>query len=384
MSLISRPGYLRQLEQAFKISPVVGLLGPRQCGKTTLARMYAGDREHTFFDLEHTSDRARLVAPLLTLGNLHGLVVIDEIRRMPGLFETLRVLVDDPKSEARFLVLGSASPRLMKGASESLAGRIAFVDLSGFNLGEVGPLNLPALWNRGGFPRAYLAAGDSDAFQWRDNFIRTFLERDIPQLGISIPAETLRRFWTMVAHYHGRVWNAAAFARSLGAAEATARNYLDILSGAYMVRQLQPWYANVKKRQVKSPKVYIRDSGVLHALLSLETSDDVTSHPVLAPSWEGFVIEEIAAITRTRDLYFWATHAGAELDLLMFKKGKAFGFEIKYTDAPRTAKSMRIAIADLGLEHLYIVYPGTQTFLLDDKISALSIYDLPSAFPEFR
>jgi predicted AAA+ superfamily ATPase len=355
---------------------VAAILGPRQCGKTTLARAFAQGRECEFFDLESPVDAARLATPMLALEDLTGLVVIDEIQRKPELFSILRVLVDRPESKARFLVLGSASPHLVKGASESLAGRIGFIDLSGFSLSEVGADRDDNLWNRGGFPRSFLAADDALSAQWRDDFIRTFLERDIPQLGITIPAETLRRFWTMIAYYHGQVWNAAAFARSLGVSGATARRYLDILSGAFMVRQIQPWHSNTKKRQVKSPRIYLRDSGLLHALLSLETLSDVLSHPKVGASWEGFVIEEILASVRSRDFYFWSTYSGAELDGLLFRRGRAVGFEIKRTDAPTRTKSMISAIQELDLEHLYVVYPGKQSYRVDDQITALSIRDL--------
>lgn len=375
--MLERPENLSALVESLAANPIVALLGPRQCGKTTLARVLSSQRECEFFDLEDPSDLSRLSAPMLALQGRSGLVVIDEIQRKPELFEVLRVLADRSRQNGRFLVLGSASPRLIKHASESLAGRVGFVDLSGFNMIEVGAENQNRLWSRGGFPRSFLASDDGESFRWRNDFIRTFLERDIAQLGITIPAETLRRFWTMVAHYHGQTLNAAEFARSLGTAEATARRYLDILSGAYMIRQLQPWHANIKKRQVKSPQVFIRDSGVLHALLSLQTHEALLSHPKAGASWEGFVIEEIAVRTRSRDLYFWATHAGAELDLLLFQQGKAIGLEIKHTDAPRTTKSMRIAIEDLQLKHLFVVYPGKESFPLDDKISALSITDFP-------
>jgi predicted AAA+ superfamily ATPase len=354
-------------------NPVVALMGPRQCGKTTLARELAAGRKCEFFDLEDPVDSSRLDNPLLALRDLRGLVVIDEIQRRPELFSILRVLVDRPANEATFLILGSAAPRLVKGAAETLAGRVGFVDLSGFDMSEVGEERIDTLWHRGGFPRSFLAPSDAASHGWRRDFIRTFLERDVPSLGISIPAETLRRFWTMVAHYHGQVWNAAEFARSIGSAEATARRYLDILSGSYMVRQLQPWHANLKKRQLKSPKIYVRDSGVLHALLSLETATQVASHPKLGASWEGFAIEQIIAATGTREAYFWGTHAGAELDLLIFEGGRALGFEIKYVDVPSTTRSMRTAIADLGLGHLYVVYPGEKTFPLDEDITAVPL-----------
>jgi len=333
-----------------------------------------------FFDLEDPADLSRLSAPKLALENLEGLVVIDEIQRKPELFEILRVLVDRPGCKSKFLVLGSASPYLVKGVSESLAGRIGFVDLSGFHLGEAGESGFLPLWIRGGFPRSFLAESDKTSGDWRKNFVRTFLERDIPALGISIPPETLRRFWTMTAHYHGQVWNAAEFARSLGCAEATARRYLDILSGSYMVRQLQPWHENLKKRQVKSPKIYIRDSGILHSLLGLVTHYEILGHPKLGSSWEGFAVEQIIAASESRDIYFWATHSGAEVDLLLLKGGLRIGFEVKYTDAPRTTKSMRIALSDLDLDALHVVYPGPDSFPLTEKISALAISDL---YPRF-
>ncbi len=291
--MIPRPAVISQIERALRIHPVAALLGPRQCGKTTLARMIAEQRPSTYFDLENPIDVRRLTAPMTTLQALAGLVIIDEVQRRPDLFELVRVLVDRPGSPAQFLLLGSASPHLVRGVSESLAGRIGFVDLSGFDLAEVGAIERDRLWLRGGFPRSFLAESEPDSAAWRQDFIRTFLERDIPQLGITIPAETLRRFWTMVAHFHGQVWNAAQFARSLGASEATARRYLDILAGAYMVRVLPPWFENVGKRQTKSPKIYIRDSGILHGLLQLTTLADLQSHPKLGLSWEGFAIEQV-------------------------------------------------------------------------------------------
>jgi len=376
--MIDRPRHLAAVRQALEDNPVAALLGPRQCGKTTLARIVARERPSEYFDMEDPVDLSRLSTPMLTLGDLSGLVVLDEVQRRPELFEVIRVLVDRPGCDARFLVLGSASPHLVKAASESLAGRMAFVDLTGFDIEEVGPGDFRKLWLRGGFPRSFLARDDGVSYRWRNDFIRTFLERDVPQLGIRIPSETLRRFWTMVAHYHGRVWNAAEFARSLGSAEATARRYLDILSGAYVVRQLQPWHENLKKRQVKSPKVYIRDSGVLHALLALEHADGIFRHPKLGASWEGFAVEQVIACAGSRDVYFWATHSGAELDLLVFKNGKRLGFEMKYADAPKTTKSMRSAISDLRLDALHVVYPGSRSYPIDRTISALSIVDIPT------
>jgi hypothetical protein len=324
----------------------------------------------------------RLESPLIVLEKLSGLVVIDEFQRRPGLFEVLRVLVDRPRSATRFLVLGSASPVLVKGLSESLAGRIGFVDLGGFDLTEVGAMNTDGLWLRGGFPKAFLAVDDEASFSWHENFIRTFLERDIPQLGITIPAETLRRFWTMVAHYHAQIWNAAEFARSLGSAENTARKYLDILSGSYMVRVLPPWYENLKKRQVKAPKVYIRDSGILHALLQIGSISELQGHPKLGASWEGFALEQVLSTLRTRDAYYWATHAGAELDLLVLHRSKRYGFEFKYSDAPRSTRSMHTALQDLHLDHLWIVYPGETTYDLDERITALPLLEALSLLPQ--
>ncbi len=366
------------------IHPVAALLGPRQCGKTTVARMIAEQRPSTYFDLENPVDVRRLSAPMTVLETMSGLVIIDEVQRQPDLLELLRVLVDRPENAARFLLLGSASPQLVRGASKLLAGRIGFTDLSGFNLTEVDTSRPDRLWLRGGFPRSFLADDDSLSMAWRESFIRTFLERDIPQLGITVPAETLRRFWTMIAHYHGQVWNSAEFARSLSSSEATARRYLDILSGAYMVRVLPPWFENISKRQVKSPKLYIRDSGILHSLLQLSTLPELQSHPKLGASWEGFVVEQIIGLLATRDAYFWATHGGAELDLLVRARGKHYGFEIKYADAPGVSRSMRIAVEDLALEHLWVVYPGRHEYALDERISALPVDSIPNLAASLR
>jgi len=319
---------------------------------------------------------------MTVLERLEGLIVIDEIQRQPQLFEVLRVLVDRPEQAARFLVLGSASPHLVKGCSESLAGRIGFVDLTGFTLGEVGERE--KLWLRGGFPKSFLASDDSSSLVWRQDFIRTFLERDIPQLGITVPAETLRRFWVMIAHYHGQVWNAAEFARALGASENTARRYLDILAGAYMVRVLPPWFENLKKRQVKAPKIYLRDSGLLHALLQLAGLHDIQGHPKVGASWEGFVLEQILGELDARNAYFWATHGGAELDLLVMHAGKRLGFEIKYTDAPKLTRSMRVALSDLELEHLWVVYPGRDSYPLDNNVTAVPVEEAAAVAAECR
>ncbi len=371
--MVPRPRALERIKQVFEVHPIAALLGPRQCGKTTLARVLARQEPSVYFDLEDPVDVRRLSAPMRALEALTGLVIIDEVQRRPDLLELLRVLVDRSRNQARFLLLGSASPHLVKGVSESLAGRIGFVDLSGFNLSEVGQENQNLLWARGGFPRSFLAPHDAASMMWRQDFVRTFLERDIPQLGITIPAETLGRFWTMVANYHGQVWNGAEFARSLGASEPTARRYLDILAGAYMVRVLPPWFENLGKRQIKAPKIYIRDSGILHALLQLKSLEDLMGHPKLGASWEGFALEEVVDAFETRDIYFWRTHAGAELDLLLMFKGKRYGFEFKYADAPGTSRSMHIAIRDLGLEHLWVVYPGHKRYSLDERITTIPL-----------
>lgn len=375
--MLPRQRALDRISNVFRIHPVAALLGPRQCGKTTLARVMAEREPCIYFDLENPVDLRRLSAPLRILEDLSGLVVIDEIQRRPDLFELLRVLVDRPKNPARFLILGSASPHLAKGISESLAGRVGFIDLFGFNIEEVGEEHSSKLWLRGGFPRSFLAVDEAASIIWRDDFIRAFLERDIPQLGISIPSETLRRFWTMVAHYHGQVWNAAQLARSLGTSENTARRYLDILSGAYMIRILPPWFENIRKRQVKAPKVYLRDTGVLHALLQLRSLTDVQSHPKLGASWEGFALEQVIGALESRDLYFWATQAGAELDLMARIQSKRYGFEFKYADAPGTTRSMHIAVHDLSLEHLWVIYPGHQEYSLDNKISVIPLDSIP-------
>jgi predicted AAA+ superfamily ATPase len=375
--MIPRPDALKRIAAGFRIHPVAAILGPRQCGKTTLAGMFASKKAAIRFDLENPVDVQRLASPAVTLEPLSGLVVIDEIQRKPELFELLRVLVDRKNSPARFLVLGSASPTLVKNASESLAGRVGFVDLSGFDLHEVAARHQNRLWVRGGFPRSFLAADDAASSAWRSDFIRTFLERDIPQLGITIPPETLRRFWTMVAHYHGQVWNGADFARSLGVSEPTARRYLDILAGAYMIRVLPPWFENLGKRQVKAPKIYIRDSGILHSLLQLRDLSELQGHPKLGASWEGFALEQTLNLLQTRDAYFWGTHSGAELDLMIVSGGKRFGIEYKYTDAPSRSRSMSVAMEDLGLEHLWVVFPEGPEYPLDKRITAMPMKSVP-------
>lgn len=377
MGVIPRKQLLSKIANGFEVFPVVAILGPRQCGKTTLARMFIEGQPAEMFDLEAPADCARLAAPMTDLARAKGWVVIDEIQRKPELFEILRVLADRPDNPAKFLILGSASPHLVRKTSESLAGRVGFVDMHGLELLETGKASLRQLWNRGGFPKSFLAESQARSVLWRDQFIRTFLERDIPQLGFSMPADALRRFWTLVAHYHGQIWNAASFAQALGTSEGTARRYLDILGGAFMVRSLPPWHENLKKRQVKAPKVYVRDSGLLHHLLSLPDEKALLSHPKLGASWEGFVVEHLIGWYSTRDVFFWRTHAGAELDLLVLQQGARIGFEIKYGDAPRISKSLATALEDLRLDRAYIVYPGETVYSLSEKVRVAPLGEIP-------
>jgi predicted AAA+ superfamily ATPase len=376
-SMIARLHELNKLTGLLARHPVVGIIGARQVGKTTLARSLAESfkGQSVSYDLENPEDMARLHDPMLTLKKVRGLVVIDEIQRYPDLFPVLRVLADRPGRPARFLVLGSASPQLLRQGAETLAGRIAYHYLSGFSIDEVGPGKLERLWFRGGFPRSFLARSNAESDEWRREFIRTFLERDLPQLGISIRSASLRRFWTMLAHYHGQIWNASEFGRSFGVADTTIRHYLDVMTGALVVRQLQPWHANITKRQVKAPKVYLADSGLLHALLNLKSPGDVEGHPKLGASWEGFVIQQIIwhLDARPEECFFWATHSGAELDLLVVRGNKRFGFEIKLTSSPRPTPSMKSAIADLNLSKLDVIYAGDKTFQLDKTIRAVAV-----------
>ncbi|MSU61498.1 MAG: ATP-binding protein [Pedosphaera sp.] len=379
LSLVSRESLTTALRAALKRSPVVAMLGPRQCGKTTLARQVAEASDADFIDLESPAGRRRLEHPMAALEPLRGLAVIDEAQLQPELFPVLRVLADRPRTPARFLLLGSASPDLVKGVSESLAGRVAFVDMSGFDLNEVGETEQRRLWLRGGFPRSFLAENDAASFAWREDFVRTFLERDIRMFGVNVPPDTLRRLWTMVAHYHGQIWNSSEVGRSLGEAHTTIKRHLDILSGAMMVRQLPPWFENLGKRQVKSPKVYVRDSGLLHALSGLPTQRAVEENPRLGASWEGFVVEEAVRLAGERNAYFWGTQAGAELDLLLLLGGKRYGVEVKYGDAPGMTKSMHTALADLKLERLWVVYPGRESFPLEKRVNLVSLGELRKA-----
>lgn len=374
--MIARSAAAARLKTALEENPVCALLGPRQCGKSTLAREFSDGREVRWFDLEDSGDRAALRQPELALSPLRGLVVIDEVQREPGLFAALRPLADRRGAPARFLVLGSASPTIVRGVSESLAGRVGFVDLGGLNLAEVGPKARDALWLRGGFPRSFLATTDPASARWRSDFLRTFLEQDLPQLGVRTAAETLRRFWTMIAHFHGQVWNGAEFARALSASEPTARHYLDLLCGTYMVRRLQPWHTNLGKRELKAPKIYVRDSGLLHRLLGITDRDSLLSHPKLGASWEGFALEQILAACGAEDTYYWATHNGAELDLVLFRRGKAWGVEFKVGDGPTMTKSLQIALGDLKLERAWIVHAGTKTYPVNERVDALPLHKL--------
>jgi predicted AAA+ superfamily ATPase len=379
--MIARPFYHGAVADALQRSPITALLGPRQCGKTTLARKIAKQREAHYFDLESPSDRQRLQNPELALTSLSGLIILDEIQLAPGLFNILRVLVDQPDHEARYLVLGSASPQIIKKASETLAGRVEFVELAGFDLSEVSVTEGDRLWLRGGFPRSFLAATETDSLAWREGFIRTFLERDIPQLGISIPATAMRRFWTMLAHLHGQTWNASELGRSMALTDKTVRRYLDILTGTYMVRQLQPWFENLKKRQVRAPKIYLRDAGLLHSLLNISNKHELLGHPRLGASWEGFALEQVLSVLRPAEAYFWATYSGAELDLIFFAGGKRFGIEFKFNEAPSVGKSMHSALNDLHLNHLWVVFPGGQSYPAHKKITMLAMAEI-STLPD--
>lgn len=355
--------------------PVVALLGARQVGKTTLARELAAATDRaTIFDLERAADVARLADPELALGPLRGLVVLDEIHRRADLFPALRVLADRPRTPARFLVLGSAAPELLRQGAESLAGRIAFHELPPFSIDEVGAAGRDRLWLRGGFPRSFTARSEADSVEWRREFVRTFLERDVPQLGFRVPAATLERFWSMLAHYHGQVWNASELGRSFGVSHHAVGRYLEALEATFMLRVLRPWAENLAKRQVKSPKVYVRDSGLLHALLQIERADHLTRHPKVGASWEGFMLECVIRRlgARSEQCYFWATHTGAELDLLVVQGRRRFGFEIKRTTAPSVTPSMRSALADLRLTRLDVVHAGTETFPLTTSIRAVA------------
>jgi len=365
--LVERSALLERIRKAIRANPVTALFGPRQCGKTAAAREIAAAGKSEYFDLEDPISQRRLAEPMTALSRLRGLVVIDEVQRQPDLFPVLRVLADRQPLRARFLVLGSASPELLRQGSESLAGRIAFVEMNGFDLAEAGQAAMRKLWWRGGFPRAFLARSDAGSRAWMENFIGTFLERDIREYGVRIPAATLRRLWSMLAHYHAQIWNGSEISRSLGEAHTTVKRHLDLLTGALMVRQLPPWHENLGKRQVKSPKIYLRDTGLLHALLGIPQFRALEGHPKIGASWEGFVVEEAARGAGERNCYFWSTQSGAEVDLLVMAGAKRYGVEIKYGDAPGMTKSMHIALSDLKLDRLLVVYPGSESYPLNEK-----------------
>lgn len=376
MGMITRSRHLQEVSRLLSAFPVVAILGARQVGKTTLANalLEAKGKRGARFDLEDPGARARLADPMLALSGLRGLIVLDEIQRRPELFPVLRVLADRKPRRARFLVLGSATPELLRQSSESLAGRIAYYVLPGLAMGEVGPKMGTRLWLRGGFPRSFLGRSDRESMEWRLAFVRTFVERDLPMLGVNVAADTLRRFWTMLAHYHAQLWNASEFGRSLGVADTTVRGYLDKLTAAMALRQLAPWHENIGKRQVRAPKVYVRDAGLLHALLNLPTLADLENHPKAGASWEGFILDQIVQQLGAlpQECYFWRTHTGAELDLLIVRGRKRLGFEIKRTTAPAITRSMRSAMTDLRLSALTLVHAGDDSFPLAKNIRALS------------
>ncbi|MDF1552921.1 MAG: ATP-binding protein [Deferrisomatales bacterium] len=381
--MIQRPRILESLKNAMGRSRVVVLTGPRQCGKTTLARELLPEESANYFDLEDPTSLARLDEPMTALRPLRGLVVIDEVQRRPDLFPVLRVLADRKGAPARFLILGSASGDLLRQTSESLAGRMERVTMGGFSLPELGAEAEQQLWLRGGFPLAYLAASDADSLAWRKNFVQTLLERDLPQWGVRVPATALQRFWTMLAHYHGQTWNAAEPARALGVSESTTRRHLDLLTDAFMIRQLQPFHANLRKRQVKAPKIYVRDSGLLHHLLGIETFKALVSHPKLGASWEGLVIEQVLLREPHDGAFFWATHQGAEIDLILRRSDGLFGVECKRTDTPRLTPSIRNALGDLGLARVAVIYPGAKRYPIAERVEAVPLRSLGEGTPLF-
>lgn len=374
---MKRLHYIKRIRKAFETHRVVALLGPRQCGKTTLANDYI-EHEHqqikskNYFDLEKNTDLARLTNPQLAFEPLEGLIVIDEIQRIPELFSAIRVLADQVKTQ-QYLILGSASRDLIRQSSETLAGRIHYIEITPFSYEETH--HLDRLWLRGGFPLSYLSKTDEDSYIWRREYTQTFLERDIPNLGIRISPIELRRFWMMIAHYHGNIFNASEIGKSLGLNHKTIRNYTDILTGTFMLREIPSWFENISKRQVKSPKIYFRDSGILHYLLNISNDENLYHHPKLGASWEGFALESIIRHHEASEgeYFFWATQSHAELDLLIVKNGKRLGFEFKYTDMPKVTKSMTIAVEDIKLDKLFIIFPGKESFPLTPRIEAVGL-----------
>lgn len=383
--MIERLAHLERLRDLLGQFPVVGLIGARQVGKTTLAMALAErfQGEVTRFDLENPRHVSRLEDPLFALEGLGGLVVLDEIQLRPELFPVLRVLADRPEAPARFLVLGSASPELLRQSSESLAGRIAYHELGGLSLEEVGVEHMDALWLRGGFPLSYLAASELESGRWRQQFIRTYLERDLSELGIALPATTMRRFWAMLAHYHGETWNGSELARAFGVSHKTVKGYLDVLCSTFMAQRLEPWHENLAKRQVKAPKIYLADSGVLHTLLGIETREDLLNHPKVGSSWEGFAIGQVVAHldARPEECFFWGLHSGAELDLLIRRGRLCRGFELKLTSSPRVTPSMRSALESLGLDELTVLHAGTESYPLAPRIRAVALSRLREDVP---
>jgi uncharacterized protein len=377
--MIDRKMDIELVQAALRRSRIVAMLGPRQCGKTTLARQFVAEDSLNYFDLEDPQSVARLTEADTALRPLQGVVVIDEIQRRPELFPLLRVLADRKPLPARFLILGSVAPPLLKQSAETLAGRLETVFLEGFRLTDLGAKEKGRHWLRGGFPLAYTSRSESDSLIWRRQFLQTFVERDIPALGIQIPAIALQRFWRMLAHYHAQTWNGAELARALAISEPTVRRYLDLLTGVFMLRQLPPWFENLGKRQVKSPKIFVRDSGLLHALLGITSQKALELHPKVGASWEGYAVEEVLKALQPDEAYFWATHQGAELDLLLFKSGHRIGVECKRMDAPTLTPSMRIALEDLKLDRLLVVYPGVRRYSLGDRVEVIPLLELVGA-----
>jgi uncharacterized protein len=371
--MLRRAAYHHTLREALERSPVVMLAGPRQCGKSTLAKELLPEDSTSFFDLEDPTVRAAMSEPMTTLRDLRGLVVIDEAQRHPELFPVLRVLADRRDTPARFLLLGSASPELSRQSAESLAGRVELIELRGFDTSEVGTAERDRLWVRGGFPRSFLAKNDVDSYRWRQQFISTFLERDLGVLGFGMAPKAMERFWKMLSHYHGQIWNASEIAASMGVSPHTTRSYLDALEQTYMVRTLQPWYVNLGKRLVKSPKIYLRDSGIFHNLQGIRDRGDLLTHPKLGASWEGFALEEVLAAFKPDEAWYYAVHSGSELDLFFRYKGKRIGVEFKRQDAPRMTKSMRVVMQDLELDQLYVIYPGTLRYTLDEGVEVVPL-----------
>lgn len=378
--MISRNFFIDQINEAFHVNPCVAILGPRQCGKTTLALNFAlkQKKKYHHFDLEDPADYSALKEAKFVLDKLNGLIIIDEVQRYPDLFPILRILIDQKKRKCQFLILGSASHTLIEKSAETLAGRISHVELTPFSTREVP--SIKKIWQRGGYPLSYLAKSDEISFKWRYEYIRTFLEHDIPQLGIQIPAETLRRFWMMLTHYHGQIFNASEIGKSLGLSHTTARRYLDILTGTLMIRVLPPWFENLKKREIKSPKVFFRDSGIFHSLLGLHHEKDILVHPKLGASWEGFALEEIIRKEDAdgKNSFFWGIHRDAELDLLIHKNGKRYGYEVKFSRNSKLMKRQNKIIEMLKLEKLYLVNPGKKNLALSDKITSIGLEKLLS------